>query len=70
MEGHGFLRALHANQLVEALIVRGISDLIEGKDKADAANSQEIAAQHAAAFTFGLLSIIGKQKEDSDPAIL
>jgi nucleoside phosphorylase len=51
MEGGGFLRAARAN-LVDALVVRGISDLVTGKAKADAGGSQEIAALHAAAFAF------------------
>jgi nucleoside phosphorylase len=62
MEGHGFLAALHANQHVEALVVRGISDLIDGKREADAANSQEIAAQHASAFAFEVLAELGEDK--------
>ncbi len=67
MEGHGFLAALHANQHVEALIVRGISDLIDGKQEADAANSQEIAARHASAFAFEVLAKLGEDREFFSP---
>jgi len=67
MEGHGFLAALHANQHVEALIIRGISDLIEGKREADAANSQVVAAQHASAFAFEVLAKLGESREFLSP---
>ncbi len=56
MEGHGFLHATHAHPEVETLIIRGISDLIDGKRQADAENSQEAAAQHASAFAFEILA--------------
>ena len=56
MEGYGFLQAVHGNRRVEALVVRGISDLIEGKSEADASGAQEIAACHASAFAFEVLS--------------
>ncbi|HZH14393.1 MAG TPA: pentapeptide repeat-containing protein [Archangium sp.] len=55
MEGIGFLAAAYRRD-VEALVVRGISDLLDGKAEADAAGSQPRAAAHAAAFTFELLS--------------
>jgi nucleoside phosphorylase len=56
MEGHGFLTATHSYKEVDALIIRGISDLLDGKSEADAAGSQEIAASHASAFAFEILS--------------
>lgn len=56
MEGHGFLQAVHANQYIYALVIRGISDLINDKLAADAAGMQEKAARHAAAFAFQMLA--------------
>jgi nucleoside phosphorylase len=40
MEGWGFLESVHASADVRGLIVRGISDLLDGKSKADTAGSQ------------------------------
>jgi nucleoside phosphorylase len=56
MEAVGFLSALHASHQVRGLIVRGISDLIDGKSKADARGSQTLAARHASAFSFEVLA--------------
>jgi nucleoside phosphorylase len=56
MEGRGFLAAAHANHPVKALIVRGISDLINNKSDIDDAVRQKIAARHASAFAFEVLA--------------
>jgi len=49
MEGRGFLEAAYRHK-IDALVVRGISDMIDGKSAADAGGSQPVAARNAAAF--------------------
>jgi nucleoside phosphorylase len=56
MEGYGFLQATRANSPIEALVIRGISDLLDGKREADAAQMQEFAARLASAFAFEILA--------------
>jgi nucleoside phosphorylase len=56
MEAVGFLQAIHANSSIKAMVIRGISDLIDKKTQdADKAN-QPKAAQHASAFAFQMLA--------------
>lgn len=56
MESYGFLKAAQAHSGLEALAVRGVSDLLEGKAEADESGSQERASRHAAAFAFDVLA--------------
>jgi nucleoside phosphorylase len=56
MEGHGFLVGVHMNHPTLGLVVRGISDLVDGKDVANDETWQPIAARHAAAFAFQILA--------------
>lgn len=50
MEGFGFLQAGFAYAVTETLVVRGISDLVDGKDAKADAKWQPIAAHRAAVF--------------------
>jgi nucleoside phosphorylase len=58
MEGHGFLAGLHINPTVQGCVVRGISDLLDGKSEADKVGSQGQAADVASAVAFELLATL------------
>jgi adenosylhomocysteine nucleosidase len=58
MEGNGFLIGARPYG-AEAIEVRGVSDLLEQKEFADASGSQPVAAANAAAFVFEMLDEIG-----------
>jgi nucleoside phosphorylase/quercetin dioxygenase-like cupin family protein len=64
MEASGFMEALRAHPNVDALVIRGISDLITDKRRADRQNYQDLAATRAAAFAFQVLANLYEQ---SDP---
>ncbi|NEQ67917.1 MAG: hypothetical protein F6K21_20920, partial [Symploca sp. SIO2D2] len=59
MEGFGFLNAAFAYPDIKAIVIRGISDLIEGKND-DSVEPEEVrlekASHHASAFAFEMLS--------------
>jgi hypothetical protein len=55
MEGRGFLGGVHLNHEVRACIIRGISDVLDGKAEADASGSQERAADAASAVAMEIL---------------
>ncbi|GEM_PF-2242576 len=65
MEGVGFLQAIHKNQNPDALLIRGISDLIDDKNDENDAKWQPIAAQNAAAFAFEVLALYGQTQQNN-----
>ena len=69
MEGFGFLKAAQANPKVAALVVRGISDLIDDKSEVAEPYSQKIASQHASAFAFQILATLRPPIHINNPSI-
>ncbi|MGW5698208.1 5'-methylthioadenosine/S-adenosylhomocysteine nucleosidase family protein, partial [Streptomyces asiaticus] len=65
MEGFGFLAGAYANQQLDALVIRGISDLLGDKGEAHDERWQPVASRHAAAFAFDLIGRI----PTADPAV-
>jgi nucleoside phosphorylase len=55
MEGFGFLTAANIQER-PAAVIRGVADLIEGKDEADLAGWQTNAMANASAFAFELIA--------------
>lgn len=58
MEGYGFIRSAFATPDIKAIVIRGISDLIEGKNDNSMESEedrQEKASIHASAFAFEVL---------------
>ena len=63
MEGRGFLDGVHINAAVKACVIRGISDQLGDKAKADTAGWQERAADAASAVAFEMLANLSQRKE-------
>lgn len=61
MEGLSFLEACRPYSQIKSLLLRGISDLISGKDGSDKKGSQPYASQNVSAFLFGLINKIAEQ---------
>jgi nucleoside phosphorylase len=68
MEGWGVMNAAHYEN-TSAIIVRGISDMCAGKDHAKDKLHQPIAAAHAAAFAFSILSFRSKVPATEGPTV-
>lgn len=64
MEGRGVLRATHTYERVQALIIRGISNLINEPRKED---FQKVAADHASAFAFEVLAKLPVDESSQNP---
>lgn len=63
MEGFGFLQAAFAYKTTEAIVIRGISDLVDDKSNADNDSVwQSLAAERAAAFSMHVLGRYFQQK--------
>lgn len=68
MEGWGAMNAAHYEN-TPAIVVRGISDMCAGKDHEKDKLHQPIAAAHAAAFAFSILSFRSKVPTTEKPLI-
>lgn len=68
MEGWGAMNAAH-HENTPAIVVRGISDMCAGKDHASDQMHQPIAAAHAAAFAFSILSFRSKVPASEGPIV-
>ncbi|MDI6603166.1 MAG: hypothetical protein QME57_03580 [Patescibacteria group bacterium] len=66
-EGYGFLTAAHTTPQIDAIVIRGISDLCDDKDATKGEGWQKEAAENAAAFAFELLRAYGIIREEKQP---
>jgi nucleoside phosphorylase len=70
MEGYGFLSAAFAYPSIKAIVIRGISDMVEGKNDPGVGgkekNRHQKASNHASAFAFELLSKLKPQERASN----
>jgi hypothetical protein len=58
MEGRGFLLGVHINAPVLGCVIRGISDLLSGKNEADHSGSQDLASGACSAVAFEMLATL------------
>ncbi len=69
MEGWGVMNAARYEN-APAIIVRGVSDMCAGKDHVNDEQHQPIAAAHAAAFAFSLLSFLSNYPKTEGPVVV
>jgi nucleoside phosphorylase len=69
MESYGFLEASWRNSNVGAIVIRGISDKLDKKAKANAAGSKQLAASNASAFAFEMLAKLDGSPESTDTVL-
>jgi nucleoside phosphorylase len=69
MESYGFLEASWRNSNVGAIVIRGISDKLDKKAKANAAGSKQLAASNASAFAFEMLAKLDGSLESTDAVL-
>ncbi|WP_421841529.1 hypothetical protein [Marinobacter algicola] len=67
MEGLGFLEVCRMRPLVNTLLLRGISDLVDDKGHMDGKGSQSYASANVAAFLFGLLEQLDSSHARTQP---
>ncbi|MBC6473267.1 MAG: hypothetical protein GDA48_10985 [Hormoscilla sp. GM102CHS1] len=70
MEGFGFLKAAFAYPQIKAIVIRGISDLIDGKNDDSVEperERQKKASERASAFAFAVLGKIVVEETGADP---
>lgn len=65
MEAYAFLRGVQPYPTIQALIIRGISDSMDDKEKANAADSKQVAVDNAGAFLKYLLEQLAKKKRSA-----
>ncbi len=70
MEGKGFLEAARTNPGVEALVIRGVSDLLSNKSEGDERGRQALASGNAAAFLCAVLDGLGRGQVEEIPEIV
>ncbi|GAA1676841.1 hypothetical protein GCM10009830_24490 [Glycomyces endophyticus] len=68
MEGYGAMAAARRARGVEATVIRGVSDLLDDKDKETDRQTQPMAARRAAAFALALLDRYDPEPAERAPA--